>query len=391
MALRKLFLRILLASLALSAAAGVLAALTQGGLVIVRVIGTALSTAVACGLLIGASLLAERERSRAAGLLGMLAVGSEYILMLLIIWEAPQALFGWAIEDEIGLSMAVLGPAAVLCMVGLTTRASGAAPFGLTILGAALTSASLFLLAIWLPVPWQYETKLAGSGGSILPYGLLVGLCLLSTRGLHAFGRGLGVLAAAIAWAMIVAGIWTGVESDLGTVLVTALTAVAAALAMANVLLLCALTPRQRWLRTGTIVAAFATASVITWLVVEDRYFDVPPGFHAAGRLTAAGSILTGCGALAIIVLALLNRRFVPRSPAAELGEIALTCPRCGLAQRLPPGRASCRRCGLGIHLTIEEPRCPCCDYRLYGQVRRCPECGTELGQEPAAGTPTQA
>ena len=61
----------------------------------------------------------------------------------------------------------------------------------------------------------------------------------------------------------------------------------------------------------------------------------------------------------------------------------SVVCPCCGLDQTVPLGTSSCSACGLRIHLRIEEPRCPDCDYLLYRLTSgRCPECGTVVARE---------
>ena len=60
---RTILLRLMLWSLGIAAAAGVLAVLFQGGALVVRIVGTGLVTAVACVLLIATSSLIDRERT----------------------------------------------------------------------------------------------------------------------------------------------------------------------------------------------------------------------------------------------------------------------------------------------------------------------------------------
>src|SRR5580704_2258749 len=86
MTLRKLLLRVMLCSLAAAAVLGVIAMLFFRETIIARVIGTAMSTAIAAGLLMALSLLADRENFRAAGIAGMSAVVAEYLLCLMMTW-----------------------------------------------------------------------------------------------------------------------------------------------------------------------------------------------------------------------------------------------------------------------------------------------------------------
>ena len=79
MALRTTLLRVMLWSLAIAAVTGVVAVLTQSGAVAWRVVGSGLTTAVASGLMLAASRLVDREKSRSAGLLGMAKVSVKQV------------------------------------------------------------------------------------------------------------------------------------------------------------------------------------------------------------------------------------------------------------------------------------------------------------------------
>ena len=98
MPLRTVLLRLMLWSLGLAAAAGVLAVLFRGGNLVWRLVGTGVTTAVACGLMIPASLLVDRNDRRWAGLLGMAAVIVEFLMALAVIWDVTGALFA-AVRD----------------------------------------------------------------------------------------------------------------------------------------------------------------------------------------------------------------------------------------------------------------------------------------------------
>lgn len=94
---------------------------------------------------------------------------------------------------------------------------------------------------------------------------------------------------------------------------------------------------------------------------------------------------MTGCGSLALLVLARINRRveFRPDESAVLASDVAIVCPRCSKSQRIGLGGASCGACGLRIEITIEEPRCPKCGYLLYKLASPiCPECGTALASQ---------
>ena len=66
MPLRKLLLRLMLASLGLAALAGASAVFLAGRELVWRIVVMGISTAVACGLLLATSMLVDGEKSRPA-------------------------------------------------------------------------------------------------------------------------------------------------------------------------------------------------------------------------------------------------------------------------------------------------------------------------------------
>ncbi len=120
------------------------------------------------------------------------------------------------------------------------------------------------------------------------------------------------------------------------------------------------------------------SAALIVLLVIDDKLFPVGIDEEVLGRLAAAGAIVAGCATLAVMVLVRMNRKVDFETLSVELAEITVVCPRCSKKQAIPVGGAICSGCELRISITIEEPRCPKCDYLLYGLPSdRCPECGT--------------
>ena len=136
-----------------------------------------------------------------------------------------------------------------------------------------------------------------------------------------------------------------------------------------------------------TVSGQILRQQVYTTLVIIDNKFSaIPVDVNVLGRFASAAGIVTGCGTLALCVLARLNRKvdFEPFSPG--LSEITVVCPRCRKKQPIRIGDSACAACELRISIRIEEPRCPQCDYLLYGLTSdRCPECGTVLGAKGAA------
>jgi hypothetical protein len=118
--LQKLILRILLGSLALAAAAGVLAVLFAND-VVLRVMGTGFVTAGAALVMLPLSKWVDRKEKRPAGLFGLAAVVIEFILVLMLIWEVHDVLPGqrdW--EDALSGDRGAAG-----CSCGGDGRAGG--------------------------------------------------------------------------------------------------------------------------------------------------------------------------------------------------------------------------------------------------------------------------
>ena len=371
-------------SLGLAAATGVLAVLFKGGQLTFRVVTTGFLTAVASGLLLPISALAEREKTHGAGLLGVVGVILEFLLALTLVWEVPRQMLGLSWEEEITQTM-VLGAVALLAgMYFLRLRQNPrSAVAGTVAVVVTLLTFILFMGTIWELRPYSYNAYWAETGTVILVVG---GMAVVSLLGLDAGTRRLwrwvGIAAGAVAGLMWLIDIWIGTGSDLGYVIFCVLLSAAAVTAHANLALLCTLTDVQRWVRWGTIGTGMLTACLLDLLALDDKF---PLGIEddLFARFAAAAVIAAGCGTLALFVLAILNRRGKAEASSPELGELSLICPRCGRKQTSPVGRSICAGCGLRITVNVEEPRCSECDYLLYGvHCKRCPECGMEIAAE---------
>ena len=174
MPLRTILLRVMLWSLAIAAVTGVVTVLTQSGSLAWRVIGTAITTAVAAGLMLPVSTMVDRQDSRPAGLLGMGALVIEFVLALFLIWEIPRVLWGAYVEEQLGLTMIALGVAAAVA-VGLARAL--ARPFAAIAARAGLFLAAIvfptFLTAVWTPFTGiEYDEKWWETTGALAACGL---------------------------------------------------------------------------------------------------------------------------------------------------------------------------------------------------------------------------
>jgi ribosomal protein L37E len=398
MPLRKTFLRLMLWSLAITTAAGVLAMLVEAGDLVWRVIGTCVVMAVACGLMMPISGMIDREKSRSAGMMGTAWVIGEFILSLLLIWEVPSMMFNLHWEEELALTL-VLSSIAALLIMGLLKlrhdpngRVAGRPGIVVTLVAFLASMAATWLPDLlrnmygW-PAPgyssysyhdYQLTEHLWLTAAAIAIFGGLPVLCLIGYGvGQPRHWRWIGVDAGIVAGAMWLVDIWASVGSNPGYVCFCVLTGAASIVAYTNLVLMCPLTPPQNWVRQGAILAAIVTVTLIDSMVVSEKLFHISLWETLIARLQGAAGIVTGCATIALLVLGRINRGVDYEPVAMDAATVDLHCPRCKRKQSIPIGASSCAACGLRISIRVEEPRCPKCGYLLFQLTsNRCPECG---------------
>jgi len=369
MTLRRVLLHVMLWSLGIAAVIGALGILVSSNESIWRIVGTVVTTAVAAGLMLPMTIFSERPRGHSAGVAGMALVIAEYLLGLALIWDfAPSQGDSW---EQLALTMwwlALTGVPAIVFLRLLTVpMAELAARTGLVLAGVIFV---LLMLSAWSD-PWNRRWDVAAIAGVLAMFSA-AGLLSLVGAGLdRRHWRYVGVLAAGVGAGIASYAIWFEVKESSSTF--TVIATVAALAAVANVVLLAPLRPNQRWLSAGTLIcAALAGAFVDVGIIMK-----VKSEWHEVYRLAGACGVLTGCGLLALAVMARLNRRVDRKLVLAEIRRFTLICPGCGSRHTIEAGTASCPTCRLIIHAQFEEPRCPSCDYVLFMLGSdRCPECG---------------
>ena len=372
---------------------GILVSRLTGWDVMIRALVCAAVTAIAAALMFPLSSMVARSRSRAAGLFGMAAVIVEFVLLLLLIWMLDAHSSGYGVDNRIWLTAQIVlmtaVPAAVFFRMLTAERARLAGRIGLAVSGASLL---LFLAATYLPGDYhlQLDDRWLDTALAVYYFGLVGALCLVGHGFDRHYWRWIGVAAGAVACVIALIAIWSrqfafdnirftmaisgAVRSH--QMLIT-LASICIVVAHANMVLLIPLKKGQGWLRLGTIAAGLGTMV----------YFDISVLVHVAAanyylRGAVIAGILTGCGSLAMLVLARFDR---PADATTLSSELTLTCPRCNRTQAISIGRSDCADCGLQFEFHVEEPRCPNCEYLLYGLTSdQCPECGEPIRQGDA-------
>ena len=381
--MRTLLLRVLFWSLALAAVFGAMGVLFAQSTAIWRVAGTSIATSAAALLLLWSSLHLEKERARRAALLAVTLVVVEYLLTLAAIWNLEE-FFGRPSEWRLWLTIffiALVAIPAVAFARMLEIRLTRIAAW----VGLALCAVELLLLLLGTWASWQRDTLFGELAGWLALFGFLAVVCLIGAgTGDRRLWRWIGVAAAAFGFAL---GAYASVKRIYGDGdIMVYVVSVAAAVAHANIVLLCPLRAGQMWLRWLTIAAGVATAFFVDLSIYFERDSELPQ------RLSAASAIVAGCGTLALAVLARLNRRVLPAgTPLSDLRDVTIVCPLCGKKQALALGGARCAGCNLIISVRVDEPRCAACGYSLL-MLRSavCPECGAPVpAGDAAAGDAT--
>jgi len=375
MQFRKLLLRVVFISLAAAALFGAAGVLLASRDVTWRVTGTCVATAVAALLMLWVTHQLEKDPAALSGPLAAGLVAIEYVLVLAEIWDLiPSTIFH---DDQLALTMffiAVDGvPAIVLVHLMKRPWARVMARVGIPLCAVNFV---LFMAAVVEEHQWPRSTHFYQLGTSMAVFAALAVMALAGSGTDRRYWRWVGVFASAVAMAMAFYAILNDIHG--GSVLFTAVVCIAAVVAHANLMMLCPLKPNQRWLGWGTIGFGALTGVFVIGLRVTHAYWT---DNEVLLRLSGACAILAGCGTLAMLVLARLNRKVTaPTAAVSELKQIALACPLCGKKQTLAAGQDQCSDCGLIIAVSLQEPRCRVCGYSLLMlKSDRCPECGAAV------------
>jgi hypothetical protein len=357
MNLRRVLLRVMLISLAVAAVVGAASVLILPAGEVWRIFGTGILTAAGCGILLPVSLLTDKPKSRAAGLLGMGIILLEYLLGLSLIW-ASAADMGDALLEQLAfvtLFLPVVGvPAVVLMRIAGTEVGRWAGRVGVGLMGAEFI---LLMLAVRMDVVRSSDDRGAATAGVCA---IFFPLLIMSLAGLGAAPGALwrwpAILGSCAALGVSLVGIWQKVEDHPGAFAL--LVSIPTVLAYFNVAMLCPLKSGQIWARWVAILSVAATALCVDLGV----WFNAGGDAELFGRLAAATGIIAGCATLALAIFAALNRKIErPAITVKEVTAVDLVCPMCGKRQMIATGGASCVGCGLRIVIQVEQAQCAKC------------------------------
>jgi hypothetical protein len=342
MTVRKVLLRIVFASLALAAGFGAAGVIFAGHETLWRIVGTCAATAVGALLVLGSSSLLEREETWPPGALSLALFVGEYLLMLGLIWEV----FGQA-QDQAGLTLIFLALTGLPALVFVGIQRRPATPVAARV-GLAACAASFLLLMIgtwgrgWGTRNFEHNHWFEVSG-SLAPFAFLAVLALIGAGLDRRHWRWAGVAAAAAAFSMATYAILLDIRQT--SSLFVCIVSVAVVVAHANAMVRVPLAPNQRWLLWATVASAIIAAGFVAVGSITRPWEQ-----DMLGRLAGAAAIVAGCGTLALLVLARMNRRVQPGEFSwATVEQVTLVCPRCHRKQTIAIGSGSCAACGLGI------------------------------------------
>ena len=348
--LRSLCLKAMLWLLGTAAVIGVLTVLTASYDILGRMGGTMLVTAIAAGILWPLSLLVDRSKTVAAGLLGMASVIVVYSLIVPLIWDLDSG-----DEEMLSLSL-VIGLMAPLGMVAMlmvpVKKTQWAGRLGIVVYLLVVVS---FSIAIWHPGGWQTRSDWWETGWWLIVHGEMAVICLVNlTPTWWRDWRWIGVLASLVAFLFMMISVWETQTVSSMPKSMTFFTSIGVVVAHANLMLLLPIGSGMTWLRVTTMVS-LATAAVFLNLELN---FAPERGISFLGRIAGAGGVVAACGTLALLVVARLNRQVQPSTPEGMMtgvsSQITLFCPECGKQQALQMGQSECLGCGLIIRISVQ-------------------------------------
>lgn len=403
----KLLVRLILVMLGIVALAGVALMVSGNDEVIMRLVGTAVSTLVACALVYRSLHYLNRPAMRPVAIGTIILSGVELLLVNLaiyhdLLWPGTGYRGQGILATTAAITFAVLFPCLLFLRILTLPGGRWAAYFGM---GLALLAWAMFITAVWTwSVPFGYD--------NLLRIGVLT--CLTAaTVSANLFGLSgterawPRVLGAALAAIGLIAGSLAILEpsstdqnrffADLATIAF----AMSVWTGFANLILRLQVAGWMRWVRHATLITAGATVILITAAALHWIHDLNDSGEEAVTRTAAAAGIVWVC-LIAALLLAARFARGVEIVRSASVDHVEMDCPICRSRLSVPvtawdpqaPGNsggsgeetaapiaaetdARCPTCSLIVRVQLRAPTCEACGYLLYYiKDQTCPECG---------------
>jgi hypothetical protein len=377
MNLQRVLLRLMLATLGIAAAVGVIAIFLSTS-VTGRVAGTALVSSICIGIAIPVSRLMDATKQRWAGLIGLGSIVVAFALFVLGIWsdlvvagDTPWKLVGTGVVILLGGVLC----ANVIPRIGVR----GFTIACITAVAFIVTAMAFFMTAIWWD-GWEMSEKLLLSANLSLGTGLILSLSLIGLGDSMRWWQWLGVLGGVVSCVLGFLGIWVTDSDD--TTFFAAFVSLGVVVGHANVILRVKTGEHGLWAKLPAIGGTAISGICVTLLTAITRLM----GEHEPDmliRLLAASGLVAATSTMAVVVMHVMHRR-AAGVRSAEAGDmpsdapVSLVCPSCAKKLTVNAGKESaCTGCGLLISLAIKTPHCEKCDYTLLAVAGdKCPECG---------------
>ena len=385
MLIRRIILGLMLTALGVCALAGVIGLFASEWERVWPILGSAFLTAIALGLMLPLTLLAERTRYRAAGFAAMLTIG--FLACFVGATMMLDTHGHWSRRELLWMGIVVSLVFGVPATGGLLLVQFKWARFAAWALAIGSGVAmSLYVIGVFVAIvlPGGKGEEIAGTAVLTFLFSFLTALLLVNSGcGDWRYFRAPAIVFAWLDFFLFLTTIWWinawgarqewvrwGMALLFGVIF----------LALLNLLLMANVQGIGRIVRGATIACALMACA----LIAGGLYLDV----ELISAMGIAPGLLAATGAIAVVILALLRRRYSRElgnlADSTILTDIEFFCPRCKKRQTLPLGDSACVGCGLKLILKAIEPRCIQCGYLLYGTAsNRCSECGA-VQTEPA-------